>query len=108
MAVGKLDGHTQKSQTGLLCHTMHKNKFKWNHKMSRRKLAIRFYTVWQWPSWYLSFFFWIMSLHTGETKANINRITSTCNAFAQWSKLSTKGPATEWENIVLYDETMWG
>ena len=107
MQVGKLDSHTQKSQTGLFCHTMHTNKFKWNHKISRRKLAIHFYTVWQWPSQYLSFF-GIISLHTGETKANINSITSACNAFAQWSKLSTKGPATEWENTVLNDETSMG
>ena len=29
MVLGKLDSYMQKNKTGLLSHTIHKNKFKW-------------------------------------------------------------------------------
>ena len=46
MMLGKPNSHMQKNQTGLLSHTIHKNKLKmdsrlkyktWNHKTPRRK-----------------------------------------------------------------------
>lgn len=51
---GKLDSCMQKNQTGLLFHTKYKNKLKmdsrfkwksWNHKTSRRRLAVNFLTL---------------------------------------------------------------
>lgn len=67
---GKLDSCMQKNQTGLLFHTKYKNKLKmdsrfkwksWNHKTSRRRLAVNFLTL-------VLAIFWDMSPQSRETK----------------------------------------
>ena len=94
MVLGKLDSHMQKNKTGLLSHTIYKNKLQMVKDLNvkpetlnllEENIGSKLFDIG------LSNIFLDRSLQARETKAKINKWDySNLKAFAQQKKPSTK------------------